>query len=177
MGAPERSERARLVGPYYRSSYVLVQRRGGRAIRSLDDPRLRSARVGVQLVGDDGAMTPPGHALARRGIVDNLVGFMIGGDHGRPDPEERIVRAVERGEIDVAAVWGPLAGYYAARAAAPLEIHRLADEEAMPMTFGVGLAVRKDDRELAATLAKVLARRAAEIARILDRFGVPRASR
>src|SRR3954471_14360149 len=50
--------------PYYRSSYAFVTRAGTAAISSFDDPRLRKLRVGVQLVGDDGANPPPSVALS-----------------------------------------------------------------------------------------------------------------
>ena len=37
--------------------------------------RCASCKIGVQLIGDDGANTPPAHALARRGIVENVRGY------------------------------------------------------------------------------------------------------
>src|SRR5437868_5194931 len=58
----------RATRPYYRTSYVFVRRAGEAPIRSFDDPALRTLRVGVQLIGDDGANTPPVHDLAKRGI-------------------------------------------------------------------------------------------------------------
>ena len=61
--------------PYYRSSYVFVSRADRRLdVHSLDDPRLKQWTIGVQLVGDDGANTPPAHALARRGAPLHVVG-------------------------------------------------------------------------------------------------------
>ena len=42
-------------------------------VTSFDDPNLRNFRIGVQTVADD--YTPPGHALARRGLMGNAVGF------------------------------------------------------------------------------------------------------
>ena len=67
--------------PYYRSSYVFLTRADrGPDVESLDDPALRTATIGVQLVGDDGSNTPPAHALARRGVVNNVRGFMVYGD-------------------------------------------------------------------------------------------------
>ena len=53
---------------------------------TLDDPRLKKLRIGVQLVGDDASNTPPAHALARRGIVGNVRGYMLYGDYSRPNP-------------------------------------------------------------------------------------------
>ena len=101
--------------PYYRSTYVFVTRAGGPKLTGFDDPRLRTLTIGVQMVGNDAQNTPPAHALARRGIIDNVRGFMLYGDYAKPNPPAAIVDAVARGDIDVAVVWGPLAGYFAAR--------------------------------------------------------------
>ena len=74
---------------------------------TLDDPRLRSATIGVQMIGNDAMNTPPAHAIASRGITDNVRGYMVYGDYGRPNPPAAIVDAVENRQIDVALVWGP----------------------------------------------------------------------
>jgi Cytochrome c oxidase caa3 assembly factor (Caa3_CtaG) len=51
---------------------VFVSRQDrGLAIRSFDDPLLHQAKIGVQLIGDGYANTPPAHALAFRKIIDN----------------------------------------------------------------------------------------------------------
>ncbi|HMH55230.1 MAG TPA: transporter substrate-binding domain-containing protein, partial [Gemmatimonadales bacterium] len=82
MGMPLGSDRVLTTRPYYRSSYVFVSRKDRHLrVRSLDDPVLRKLRIGVQLVGDDYANTPPVHALSRRGIVKNLVGYSVLGDY------------------------------------------------------------------------------------------------
>jgi mxaJ protein len=112
MGVPARADSVLPTQPYYRSSYVFVWRKGARAVRSLDDPALRGLRIGVPVVGD-GANPPPVHALGRRGIVDNVVSFPVYGDRATPNPPRRIMAALARREIDVAVVWGPLAGYFA----------------------------------------------------------------
>jgi mxaJ protein len=82
MGIPEHSERVLTTRPYYRSTYVFVSRKDrGLKIRSFDDPALRKLKIGVQLIGDDYHNTPPVHALSRRGIVGNLVGYSVYGDY------------------------------------------------------------------------------------------------
>ena len=68
LGVPSGFERAATTAPYYRSTYVFVTRKDrGLDIRSFDDPRLKSLKIGVQLIGNDGANTPPAHVLASRG--------------------------------------------------------------------------------------------------------------
>lgn len=103
--------------PYYRSSYMVVTRPGSglETLNSFDDPRLKKLRIGVQLIGDDGVNTPPAHALMHRGIVENVRGFMVQGDYRRKFPQDAILDALAGGTIDVAYVWGPVAGYYALR--------------------------------------------------------------
>ncbi|HEY0440977.1 MAG TPA: substrate-binding domain-containing protein [Xanthobacteraceae bacterium] len=176
-GVPATMEMLRTTRPYYRSAYVFVTRAGEPEIASFDDPQLRSLKVGVQLIGDDGSNTPPAHALSRRGIVDNVRGYTVYGDYREPNPPARIIDAVASGEIDVALAWGPLAGYFAQREGTPLRIapvSPLADGPRAPMAFDIAMGVRRDDVALRAELNAALENRRAEIAAILDRYGVPR---
>src|SRR3954452_2095187 len=89
-GSPSGMEMLRTTAPYYRSTYVFVTRADGPQVASFDDPALRALRVGVQLVGNDGFNTPPAHALARGGIVDNGRGYSLSGDYAEPNPPARI---------------------------------------------------------------------------------------
>jgi mxaJ protein len=164
--------------PYYRSSYVFVSRADRQlALSSLDDPRLRELRIGVQLIGDDGANTPPAHALARRGITGNVRGYMVYGDYRDRTPQSAIVDALAAGDIDVAIVWGPTAGYFSAKQAVPMTLSPVSpwlDGPQWPMVFDVSMAVRKDDRPLRRELNRAIERRRTEIDAILKQFGVPR---
>ena len=163
--------------PYYRSTYVFVSRKDRHAgIRSLDDPRLRDVKIGVQLIGEDGFNTPPVHALSRRGIVGNLVGYTIYGDYSQENPPARIVDAVAAGEVDVAIVWGPLAGYFAKRQSVELELVPVSpavDVPSLPFVFDIAVGVRREDVALKQELEGILARRRADILRVLAAYGVP----
>jgi mxaJ protein len=166
------------TAPYYRSSYVFVTPAGRPAIRSFDDPALRLLRIGIPLIGDDGANPPPEAALARRGIVDNVAGFGVYGDYARPDPPLDVLRALSRGEIDVAAVWGPLAGYFATRNHVRLTITPMTpgQDAGVPLVFDISLGVRRgpDDEPLRQQLDRALQDQHEYIRRILDEYGVPR---
>jgi mxaJ protein len=178
IGMPSRSELAAVTRPYYRSTYVFVSRRGGLRVRSLDDASLRTARVGVQVVAADYGGTPPSIALANRGIVRNVRGYIVTGDYREPNPPARIVDAVAHGEVDVAIAWGPLAGYFAPRAATPLVLAPVSpqiDQPALPFAFDISMGVRRSDRSLRDSIDDVLVRRRATIDSILARYGVPRA--
>ena len=177
MGMTTGAERVLTTRPYYRSSYVFVYRKDHRLnVRSLDDPVLRKLRIGVQLVGDDYANTPPVHALSRRGIVGNLVGFSVFGDYSQENPPARVIDAVVAGDVDLAIAWGPLAGYFAQRSGVALDLVPVSpavDPPGLRFTFDISLAVRPGDAALKQEVESVLARKQADIDRILIQYGVP----
>jgi mxaJ protein len=176
-GTPANLEMLRTTTPYYRSSYVFVTRRDGPDVASFNDPRLRDMRIGVQLIGDDGANSPPVQALGRRGIVGHLVGYPVYGDYSAPNPPARIVEAVASGEIDLAVVWGPLAGYFAARQKVPLRITPVApriDGPQLPMIYDISMGVRREDDALRGDVNGALSRHKGEIDALLAQYGVPR---
>ena len=177
MGVPASFDLSAVTDPYYRSSYVFVTRRDRNLdIRSLDDPRLRELTIGVQLVGDDGANTLPVHALDRRGI-SNLKGYLVYGDYSQPNPTARIVEAVARGEVDVAIVWGPIAGYFARLQNVPLDLVPVSpqiDLPFMPLVFDMAMGVRRQDTAFRHQLDSIIDRRRDAIAAILDEYSVPR---
>jgi mxaJ protein len=176
MGVPAGLDTARTTKPYYRSTYAFVTRADRKLnIRSLDDKRLRTLEIGVQLVGDDGRNSPPAHILAARGIVDNVVGFTMG-DYREDSPAADIVRAVADGRIDVAIAWGPLAGGVAKQSKVKLVVTPIAEasDQGQPLQFDIALAVRRKDDALATELEHALDARKHEIAKVLDRWRVPR---
>ena len=179
MGVPTAFELADTTRPYYRSTYVFVSRRDrGLRLGSLDDERLKHLRIGIQMIGDDFANSPPAHALSARGVVQNVIGFSVVGDYSQPNPPARIVEAVAAGEIDVAVVWGPLAGYFAQRQPVPLELSPVTpqmDTPFRPFAFDISMAVRRGDSERRRLLDDFIVRRRAEIDRVLAQYRVPRA--
>ena len=178
LGVPSGFEMALTTSPYYRSTYVFVTRRDSKLnIRSFDDPILRKVKIGVQIVGDDFANTPPAHALTARKIVDNVEGFTLYGDYAQENPPARIMEAVATGKVDVAVVWGPLAGYFARKERVPLEIVPVSpqvDGPSLPFVFDISMGVRRGDQAFKDELEKILERKRPEIESILDSYGVPR---
>jgi mxaJ protein len=141
--------------PYYRSTYVFVTRTHD-ALRpaSFSDPKLDHHRIGLQIMEED--LSPPSLPLIRSGHAAQLVGFDSFGSRASD-----IVRAVSDRRIDVAVVWGPLAGFYAARERG-LELARVAPEidAGIPFTFALAMGVHKRDTALRDRLnAAILAKR------------------
>ena len=178
IGVPSSFEMALTTRPYYRSGYVFVTRKDRRLdIDSLDDPRLRKLRIGVQMIGDDYASSPPAHALANRGITKNIVGYSVYGDYREDSPPRRIVEAVAKKEVDLSAVWGPTAGYFAKKSSVPLVVKSFTPEidlPFLPFVFDISMAVRRGDTALKEKLDRIIERRQKEIDAILAEYGVPR---
>jgi mxaJ protein len=174
-GIPYPNFMVRTTAPYYRSTYVFVSRPGEPPVSSFDDPTLHVRKIGVQLIGDDGVNSPPTHALARRGIVENVRGFSVYGDYRKEHPTADIVDAVAHGEIDVAAVWGPIAGYFAQHEVPALTITPIeaGPSDLLPMTFDIAMGVRNTDSDLRDAVQKALDDLAPQIRTILNHFQIP----
>ena len=173
--APAGLDMAGVTKPYFRSGYVFVTRKDRNLdIKSLADPRLKKMKIGVNLLNSDAENTPPAMALSRYGVVGNLIGFTtFYGDSARP---EDIINAVAKKDIDVAIVWGPIAGYFARSSPAPLVIQALPERDSLsdfPFQYNIGIGVRRRDRALRDSLQAVLERKGPEIQGILKQYGVP----
>jgi mxaJ protein len=155
--------------PYYRTAYVVAHLKSkGFKIRSLDDPILKQVKIGVYV------NTPPSEALAERGIIENMVGYSLfyggGNQAGRPG---KLMEDLVAGTVDVAMVWGPVAGYFGKKLNSTLELVPLQDSGSIPMTFEISMGVRKGEKELKGRLEEALDRRQGEIRKILEDYGVP----
>jgi mxaJ protein len=172
LGIPKGYDAVLWTKPYYRTGYVMSYRKDkGLKLRTLDDPALKTLKIGVQV------NTPPHDALGQRGIADNVVGYqlMFDSNFHAEDYPGKLVEDLIAGSVDVALVWGPIAGYFAKKLAAPIEIVALEDRagSGTPFAFDISMGVRKGNTELKAKLEESLARRHDEIVHILEDFGVP----
>jgi mxaJ protein len=169
VGIPANYRPVLTTSPYYRSTYVFVARREEPAIPSLDSSALRGLKIGVQVLEEE--YTPPGEALARRGLQGKIVGFDTTGDGA-----DSIIRAVVDHKVDLAIVWGPLAGYFAKSVGEQLRVTPIEpeiDPPGLPFTFAISMGVRKGNLALRDQLEEILLDRGSEIRTILEEYGVP----
>jgi quinoprotein dehydrogenase-associated probable ABC transporter substrate-binding protein len=177
MGVPSGYDPVLTTRPYYRSTYVFVYpKSANHQVTSFDDPALRQLKIGVHLIGDDYTNSPPAHALSAKGIVDNVVGYSVFGNYAEESPPGKIIQAVAAGEINMAIVWGPIAGYFAKKQPVQLTLVPVpadAGSPSLPFVYSISLGVRRKDEERKAKLDDALKRRAPEIRKILEDYGVP----
>ena len=169
IGVPNGYDQVRWTTPYYRSSYAFVFVKEGKfRVRSWDDERLRHARIGVI------AATPPADALIKKDLMGNVAAYRLTIDYTTEYPG-KIVDDVAAGKIDLAIVWGPVAGYFAKKAAVPVEVVAVPPLEGVPVpfTYAISMGVRKRDKDRQEQLEALLRKHEIQIRTILVQYGVP----
>ena len=157
--------------PYYRSGYVFVYKKSsGFNIKDWDSPDLRKGKIGV--VGQ----TPPSRPIADKGLMENARPYRIMRDLNLPP--SFIVDDLVKGDIDIAILWGPIAGYWA-KAKYPDQLVVVpAPEYEQENIHGkeqwnISVGVRKKDKDRMAMIEGAMERNKAEIEKILDDYGIP----
>ncbi len=171
IGVPTDYDLVLATKPYYRTTYVFTYRLDQKIdIKSLDDSILKKLRIGMHV------NAPPSEILARNGLMNNVVGYSSFYDP-ESHPEDypgKIVEDLLSGKLDVAIVWGPVAGYFVAKKNAPLRIVPIeSSNPAIPTAFNFSMGVRKGDKDLKEKLERVLDEKKSEIAKVLEEYGVP----
>lgn len=176
MGIADGNKQVLTTLPYYRSSFVFVYPENANFdISSFDDPELQDLKIGVQIAAE-GGMAPPNTALANRGMIENMVGFPIISDYDVDNPLSPIVTAVAKGDVDLAIVWGPIAGYFAQQQERALRIVPVApkfEPPSLPMVFSIAIGLRHGDRDFEYLLDRTMVKRWDDIQAVLKEYGVP----
>jgi len=174
LGVPSSLDTVSTTAPYFRSTYVFVSRADhALQVTSLNDAVLDKLRIGIHMVGDD--YTPPAHLLAQRGLSSHIVSYRLFGKFGEPNPPAKLIDAVVNGDIDIAIVWGPFAGYFAKQQRTALTIAPVSPAHffSIPFIYDMSAAVRKGDEALRAEINNALAHQCQAIHSLLVQYGIP----
>jgi len=170
MGMPQGDDVVQGTNPYYRTTYSLVSKQGSglENVDSLEDPLLQNKRIGIV------AGTPPATNLAVNGLLGNIKSYPLVVDTRVDAPTSTMMGDLEGDRIDVAILWGPIAGYLAKNAKIPVKVTPLVKETSgQRMIYRIGMGVRHSDQEWKRLLNKLIAENQAEITHILTTYGVP----
>jgi quinoprotein dehydrogenase-associated probable ABC transporter substrate-binding protein len=165
IGVAAGYEMVQNTNPYYRSVYAFVLPPGSELAPSgLDDPQLAGRTIGV--VSD----TPPMVPLRRAGA--DLRTYLLQVDTRVISPVRDAIDDLAAGELDGAVLWGPIAGYFAARQDPPLEVVPLVGDEAR-LDFRITMGIRRNEPQWKDWINDFIARRQDDINRVLAEYHVP----
>ncbi len=166
-------ERMLTTRPLFKSTFVLAYRNDRNIhIQRLDDPRLMNdLQVGVF---QHSAIRT---VLQEHGIKrDNTHVRMITHDADlNPELQPHMdVQSVVDGKLDVAAIWGPMAGWYKTIKQAPIELVPVnLMEDRTPLEFPLAIGLHKNAKALRAQIEEVMLAKKDEIRAVFDAYGVP----
>nr|WP_232764249.1 quinoprotein dehydrogenase-associated putative ABC transporter substrate-binding protein [Xanthomonas sp. SHU 308] len=158
MGLPTR--------PLYRSTYVLVTRKGlDLRPASLDDPALKKLKVGVF------QSSPARQALFDHGVQGEVQYLFYDSASAPQEHPGKLAEQVAAGKLDAAESWGPVAGYYAARGGLGVVPLNVIDNEVLE--YSMAWAVSRKNAALRDALNAAMQRSAGKIGAILREYHVP----
>jgi mxaJ protein len=159
------------TNPYYHTSYVLVHREDDTTlsgVERLSDERLKDKSIGYF------ARTLPASILAIHGLVGSAKPFELRAYQSPANATSAMLGEIAAGKLDAGILWGPVAGYYALKAAAPLKLVPLVKETAGPRTvYAITMGVRPNEPQWKHKINKLIAENQSEINLILAGYNVP----
>ena len=175
IGLPVGYDQVAVTKPYYRSTYAMVfaQGKGLDDVNSVDDflalgpERLSKLKIGLY------DKSPASQWMDRHNLVDQGVPYQtinVAMDHYVGDI---IDKDLAGGTLDVAIVWGPVAGYYASKFNPPMKVVPMKSEPGVQFDFAFGMGIRRGEPEWKAQLEGFLDTHQAQIAEILKTYNVP----
>lgn len=176
MGVPVGFDQVSVTQPYYRSSYAIVFPAGkgldqittSDEFLRLDKAKLDTLRIGIY------DKSPASAWLNKHGLVERGVPYQILSPNPEQYPGEIIERDLAAGKIDVAIVWGPIAGYFAKRSkSTPMKVVLLKSEPGVQSDYQMAMGVRYGEPEWKRQVESLIKSKQAEIRAVLDEYGVP----
>jgi len=170
MSTTSDNDSMRTSVPYYRSGYVFVYRKSsGYNITDWDSADLRKGVIGI--IGQ----SPPTRPLADNNLMGNARPYRLQRDLNFPPSQ--LIDDLAKGDIDVAIVWGPIAGYYVKNSSVPLVMNPIPEYEDKNVkgkeNWNISIGVRYKEKARLEELNKALANRKIDIEKILDDYGIP----
>jgi quinoprotein dehydrogenase-associated probable ABC transporter substrate-binding protein len=168
MGAVAGDSVMDTTNAYYHTGYMIVTRRAdGIAATSLGDPVLADKKIGLV------AATPPTDLALRHGLMPHVRAYSLSVDTRAGSPARDMLQDVVDGAIDVALVWGPVAGYGIQHDGLPLRAAFIDPEPDTRLDFRIAMGVRANEPEWRRRINQAITRQQSAITRILADYGVP----
>jgi quinoprotein dehydrogenase-associated probable ABC transporter substrate-binding protein len=167
MGVAAGYERVQNTSAYYRSVYAFVLPASSELQpESLQDPALSGRRIGVVV------NTPPALPLQQTGAL--IESYQLQVDTRVSSPIRQAVDDVVSGVTDGAVLWGPVAGYHAARHDPPLRVIPLVGQgHDARLEYRITMGIRRGEVQWKDWINDFIDRHQDDINRILADYDVP----
>jgi quinoprotein dehydrogenase-associated probable ABC transporter substrate-binding protein len=172
MSIPEHTDFLKPTKPYWSSIEALVYRTGeGYELKSIEDiakvsREQKPLRIGIF---DRGVTTKQ---LLDLGLASQIQYYQMMSGDVRENAGRIIEGALAKGEIDVALLWGPIAGYYASVSEVPMAVQPL-NELGEAMVFSFSMGTRYPDKKWNELLNKFIDKRRDDINAIIAEYHFP----
>jgi quinoprotein dehydrogenase-associated probable ABC transporter substrate-binding protein/PQQ-dependent catabolism-associated CXXCW motif protein len=169
VGVASTNELVQNTNPYYRSTYVLAHRAAdGERFTDLASPAMKDARIGVI------AGTPPADLLVEHDLLAQTRSYHLMVDTRFYNPGRDLIADLAAGEIDVALIWGPIAGYWAPKQSEPIALVPLhSDRPGRRLDFRISMGIRHNEPDWKHELNELIRELQPDINAVLERYGVP----
>ncbi|MDO8939194.1 MAG: quinoprotein dehydrogenase-associated putative ABC transporter substrate-binding protein [Methylicorpusculum sp.] len=176
MGVPAGSDRTLNTVPYYHTTYLLViaKNRGWDDISSLDQltnlPLERQQSIRIAMF-DRG----PGTTwLQQAGLLDVGIPYQTMSGDNENNTAMQIEKDLKAGKIDMAILWGPMAGYVLSQS--PINSYTAIPMISSPQNkfdFSIAMGVRYGDKARKEKLNQLIHAKSNEIKQILSEYNFP----
>jgi quinoprotein dehydrogenase-associated probable ABC transporter substrate-binding protein len=176
VGVPDGFELASTTKPYYRSTYALAYLKGKgldtiqapEDLLKLESGKLRSLKFGVF------SQTPPVDWLLKHDLFNQVVPYQRQTGDPEQYPGEIVEKDLVAGKIDVAFVWGPIAGYFGRKVtAAKIAVVPFKPDPDIKFDYAIAMGVRFGERDWKNRVEQLIEKNRGKIRVILADYGVP----
>ena len=169
IGTVAGAEDVSTTDAYYHTGYVMLTRTADNITASnVGDWHIAGRRFGLI------AATPPTDLVVQHNLMDQTAIYQLIVDTRLDQPGRAMVQDLAQRRIDVALLWGPIAGYYTQHDHLPLRLTFLdADGAQIRLDYHIAMGVRPADVDFRRRLNQVIARDQPQITQILRDYGVP----
>jgi quinoprotein dehydrogenase-associated probable ABC transporter substrate-binding protein len=162
--------------PYYRSAYAMayVKGKGLDSVHTLDDllklPPDKRATLRLGVFGG----SPVADWLLEHDLIERMVTYQAQTGDPAQYPGQMVEKDLAAGTIDIAFIWGPIAGYFARQSTtAPIVAIPLTPQPGTQFEFDIAMATRFGEAAYKQRIDEAIERNRPQINAILAQYGVP----
>ena len=159
--------------PFFSSSYVMMTLEEKNInIKSLSDPIIKEKNYKIGIIH----ATPPTSHVAKNKLFEQAKFYLQAADPRKQKPWTDITNDLVNGELDIAILWGPYAGYEAKLAKKKIKLVPLTKEEKVgrgTMVYRFTMGIRRNEPEWGKTINNLIKDNQSEINEILREYNIP----